>query len=189
VQQHLIRRASILEIIIVLVVILAIFIALSSIGGANKSSASTSSYDNWVVDNKIDYFYIRKDRLMTPAEVNFFKRLEGLVRDKYYVFPQVHLSSLVINKIKGKYYRAAFQKINHKSVDYALVDKKSFITKYAIELDDSTHDTASGRAADKTKKQILFQAGVILVRFRNPNSLNDDEIIRSFQEAHQQILD
>lgn len=168
---------------------MAFFIIKYLVDSGGKKSQSDALYDDWIVDNNIDYFYIRKDRLMTPAEVNFFKRLEGLVRDKYYVFPQVHLSSLVINKTKGRYYRAAFQKINHKSVDYALVDKKSFITKYAIELDDSTHDTASGRAADKTKKQILFQAGVILVRFRNPDSLNDDEIIRSFQEAHQQILD
>ena len=64
------------------------------------------------------FIYSRKDSIMTDAEARFFHRLQYITEDRYFVFPQIHLSALLKNDTKGKYWKAAFQRINRTSVDY-----------------------------------------------------------------------
>src|SRR5690606_9775439 len=71
------------------------------------------------------YFYSRKDHLMTDTEWRFYERLTQIAADRYYVFPQIHLSSLLKNEARGKYYKLAFQRINRWSVDFVLCDLKT----------------------------------------------------------------
>lgn len=120
---------------------------------------------------------------MTVHERIFFDRLTGLIGHGFYIFPQIHLSSLLLNKTKGKYYRAAFQRINHLSVDFALVSKKDFTTYCVIELDDSSHDTAERRKRYAKVEHMLKTSGVHLVRFRDIRKLNDDDIIARLRRS------
>ncbi|MGO3702165.1 MAG: DUF2726 domain-containing protein [Candidatus Saccharimonadales bacterium] len=127
------------------------------------------------------YSYSRKKGIMTDAEKEFYRRLQRIVREKYIIFPQVHLSSLAHNKTKGKYYKAGFQRINRRSVDYVLADPETLDAVYAVELDDRTHDTQKARVVDRIKNEILQEINLPLVRFRNVRTMSDDDIVRAFE--------
>ena len=83
----------------------------------------------------------------------------------------------------GKYHKAGFQRINRRSVDYVLADTKTLQAVYAIELDDKTHDTEKGKAVDALKNEILQQIQLPLIRFRNPQTMSDEDIVESFKSA------
>ena len=50
---------------------------------------------------KKEYRYERKDFIMTRAEHECFDALLKAVGEKYHVFPQIHLSSIMNNKVVG----------------------------------------------------------------------------------------
>lgn len=130
------------------------------------------------------YMYARREKIMTEAEIVFYRRLQTITKGRYIIFPQIHLSSLAINKTTGKYYKLGFQRINRRSVDYVLADPQTFRAIYAVELDDRTHDTARSQYRDKLVTDILNEINLPLVRFRNPINMSDEDIISKFQEAN-----
>ena len=131
-----------------------------------------------------EYDYARRAYIMTQAEMNLFRRLEKVAADRYYIFPQVHLSSLLNHTVKGQNWRAALSAIQRKSVDFALIDKQTLKTAYAVELDDSTHDRPDRQERDGRVEQYLQDAGIPLVRLRNISAMSDDDIENVFRDAH-----
>lgn len=120
---------------------------------------------------------------MTKAENDFFVKLERVVSERYYVFPQVHLSSLLDHRIKGQEWSYAFRHINGKSVDYILCDRQTLQLVYAIELDDYTHDQDDRKKRDAEVERIFDEAGLPLVRFKNKDVM-DSEIIQALTNAN-----
>ena len=135
------------------------------------------------------YSYTRRNFIMTQAESSLFQRLWRIAGDRYFIFPQVHLSSLLDHKVKGQDWRAALSAIQRKSVDFALVDKTTFKTTYAVELDDSTHDAPDRQERDGKVEQYLQIANIPLVRLRNADRLSDEEIENLFREANTRSID
>ena len=129
------------------------------------------------------YFYSKKDGIMTQAEAKFFHRLQVVAGDRYYIFPQIHLSALLKNETKGRYWKTAFQRINRTSVDYVLVHKDSLQVAYAVELDDWSHNSAKRRARDCGVEQMLSDVDIPLVRFRDVSAMSDEDIARHFYEV------
>lgn len=131
------------------------------------------------------FFYSRKDGIMTQAEAKFFHRMQVVAGDRYYIFPQIHLSALLKNETKGRYWKAAFQRINRTSVDYVLVHKDSLQVAYAVELDDWSHNSAKRRSRDTGVGQMLSEVDIPLVRFRDVSTMSDEDIARHFYQASQ----
>lgn len=132
------------------------------------------------------YSYLSRASPMTKTEGEFFFKLDRLVSDRYYIFPQVHLSSIFDHRVEGQEWKYAFRHINGKSVDYLLCDKKSLMPTYAIELDDYTHDRSDRRERDTEVERIFLDAKLPLVRIRNINA-SDEEIIQTLIEARSQL--
>lgn len=101
------------------------------------------------------YTYAAKDLIMTRSEAEFFHRLNDAVAERYFVFPQVHLSALLDHRMKGQDWRIAFRHINGKSVDFVLCDKATLQPVYALELDDPTHDRRDRSRRDKEVERIF----------------------------------
>lgn len=139
----------------------------------------------WTTERVVEsrYFYARKQAIMTDYESKFYKRLEAVVDGRYYIFPQIHLSALLVNKTGGRYHHAAFQKINHKSVDYVLCDKQTMAPVYAIELDDYTHDRPKRQQRDANINTLFEKIDLPLIRFRNIDSISDGDIVARFESA------
>lgn len=134
-------------------------------------------------ESVVEYRYARKEAIMTKAEAAFYGRLLSVAGDRYYIFPQIHLSALLTNQTKGRYWKAAFQRINLTSVDYVLCDKQTMYPVYTVELDDMTHDTEKRRARDEGVNRILAGVNMPLVRFRNVSNMSDEQIANHFAEA------
>ena len=129
------------------------------------------------------YHYTAKYSLMSKAESDFFVKLERTVSERYYVFPQVHLSAILDHRVKRQEWKYAFSHINGKSVDYVLCSKTTLKPTYAIELDDYTHDKSDRRERDREVERIFEAANLPLVRFKNKDA-SESEIIRALANAN-----
>ena len=159
-------------------IIAIIFIVLVAIASVKLSS--TSEKRKVFKNNK--YSYSAKELIMSRAEAQFFKQLILVVGERYHVFPQVHLSSLLDHRIKGQDWSIAFRHINGKSVDFVLCDKSTLQPVYAVELDDFTHERKDRAERDAEVERIFKQAQLPLVRFNNMNATSE-QIIQALIKA------
>jgi len=143
--------------------------------------SSHRSHNRKVFKNNT-YSYTAKQSLMTRVEDEFFLKLERAVSERYYVFPQVHLSSLLDHHVKGQDWSYAFRHINGKSVDYVLCSRETLLPTYAIELDDYSHEKSDRRKRDKEVERIFEEANLPLVRFKDKN-VSEQSIIQTLIEA------
>lgn len=137
-----------------------------------------------IIERK-EYEFTRRDYIMTRVEGELFRRLENMAGDRYYIFPQVHLSSLLDHKVNGQNWKGALSTIQRKSVDFALVDRVSLRTVYVVELDDTSHDQPDRQQRDGLVEKLLLGADIPLVRLRNIDTLTDEDIDRVFRDAHE----
>jgi len=140
-------------------------------------------FDKWFPLRK--YLYRKKDFLMTRGEHQFFDILEEVVGNKYYLFPQIHLSTILDHKAKGQSWMGAFMHINQKSVDYVICDKNYIKPLLAIELDDKSHERADRQERDVEVERILNGAGLPLLRVPERDSYDK---VKLSQEIDQKIL-
>jgi len=137
-----------------------------------------SSHFKENIEEKSRYKYLRKDFFLSRAEHEFFDLLNEIVGSSYFVFPQVHLITLLDHKIKGQNWRGAFRHIDEKSVDFVICDKNYIKPLLVIELDDRTHSYESRMLRDEEVNRILQDAHLPLLRFENHGSFNK-EVIRN----------
>ncbi|MDP2586298.1 MAG: DUF2726 domain-containing protein [Candidatus Komeilibacteria bacterium] len=123
------------------------------------------------------YQYKRKKFFMSRAEHECYDALIIALGEKYFIFPQVHLPSIIDNKVKGQSWRAAFRHINQKSVDFVLCDKVYVSPKLAIELDDRTHEQQNRKDRDAEVERVLKEANLPLLRLENHGHFNPTEIL------------
>lgn len=157
-----------LFILIIFVVVIAILVRIISL---NSKSTKKVFKNN-------TYAYSAKKSLMSKTEADFFIKLEHAVNERYYVFPQVHLSALLDHKVEGQEWRYAFRHINGKSVDYVLCDRSTLAPVYAIELDDFTHKRSDRIERDNEVERIFREAQLPLVRF-NDKDISEAAIIQA----------
>jgi very-short-patch-repair endonuclease len=159
-------------IVIALVIVLLVFKAVFE-GGDNDEK------------EKPKYRYTRKQFFLTRAEHECYDALVAAVGDKYHIFAQVHLPTILDNKVKGQDWRAALAHINRKSVDFVLCDKAYISPKLAIELDDKSHERPDRQERDKEVECILADAGVPLLRLENKGHFDPQELAQRINEYEQ----
>ncbi|MFZ2522746.1 MAG: DUF2726 domain-containing protein [Minisyncoccia bacterium] len=118
-------------------------------------------------EEKAKYQYKKRAFFMTRAEHEFYDTLTKVVGSEYLIFAQVHLPTLLDNKVVGQNWRGAFRHISEKSVDFVLCDKAYISPKLAIELDDKTHERPERQDRDQEVERMLKEAGMPLLRVNN----------------------
>ncbi|MES2224289.1 MAG: DUF2726 domain-containing protein [Patescibacteria group bacterium] len=137
-------------------------------------------------DNKEPkYFYKQKNFFMSRAEHECYDALVLAVGEKYHIFPQVHLPSIIDNKVVGQNWKGAFRHISQKSVDFVLCDKSYISPKLAIELDDRTHERQDRKDRDGEVERMLKNAGLPLLRLQNQGKFNPKELSDKINECLQ----
>jgi very-short-patch-repair endonuclease len=134
-------------------------------------------------NKKSNYTYQKKSSIMTNAEIDFFSALTEAVENKYYIFPQVHLPSILTHKIVGQSWYGAYRHIDEKSVDFVLCDRTNLEPVLAIELDDNSHLRDDRIQRDLEVERILDQAEVPLIRFNNHGKFNGDAIKQQINQT------
>jgi hypothetical protein len=127
------------------------------------------------------YKYQQKNFFMSRAEHECYDALITAVGEKYHIFPQVHLPSIVDNKVVGQNWKGAFSHISQKSVDFVLCDKAYIAPKLAIELDDRTHERQDRIDRDGEVERVLQDAGLPLLRLSNSGKFNPVEFSEKIQ--------
>ncbi len=134
-------------------------------------------------EEKAKYQYKKRAFFMTRAEHECFDALTTAVGNEYLIFAQVHLPTLVDNKIKGQSWRGAFRHISEKSVDFVLCDKSYISPKLAIELDDKTHERPERVERDVEVERILKGAGVPLLRLENHGRFDPTDLSKKIKDT------
>lgn len=127
-------------------------------------------------DRKNEYQYKRKNFFLSRAEHECYDALIAAVGQNYHIFAQVHLPTLVDNRIAGQNWNAAFRHINGKSVDFVICDKTYISPKLAIELDDRFHERSDRIERDVEVERILKIAGLPLLRLENEGRFNPNDL-------------
>lgn len=159
------------------VVYVAILIADKLRGG------SIGKETNAVVVQKPKYQYRRKGYFMSHSEQKMFLLLQEAVGDKYFIFPQVHLSTILEHKTPHQNWAAAFKHINGKSVDFVLCDKSPVAPRIAIELDDNSHTRPDRVERDVEVERIFKYAELPLVRFSHLEDLTAAKVKEAIEKA------
>ena len=149
-----------METLIFIVIVAAAIIFL-----AIKARQGTDNDTNLLkVPAKKEYLYIKKSCAMTPNELSFYKTLHEAVNGCV-IIPQAHISMFLDHRIKGQNWKAAFSRINGKSIDFLICtnDMKPLI---AIELDDSTHNQPDRKTRDDFVNSIMTNTNMPLLRFK-----------------------
>ncbi len=129
------------------------------------------------------YKYKKKDFLITRPEHEFFDILVEILGDKYHVFTQVHLPTILDHKVpNGQNWKGAFSHINGKSVDFVICDKDYIKPLLAIELDDKSHEREDRILRDSEVERMMEESGMKLVRFENHGNFDKEEIRKTILE-------
>ncbi len=111
-----------------------------------------------------NYAYKKKEYLLTKPEHDFLNILQTILDNRYYIFPQIHISSLLEHEIVGQSWKGALSHIDRKSVDYVICDKTNISPLLVIELDDSSHSRNDRIERDRIVEEILKEANIPLLR-------------------------
>ena len=128
---------------------------------------------------EISYPYKRK-KLLSKAELSFYHCLLQAISGDEIVMCKCRIEDLMYvprgteNHMKYRGY------IKSCHVDFVICDKQSMLTKYAIELDDKSHNNKS--ETDKRKDDIFKSIQMSLKRIPAKKTYNIEEIKRTINQ-------
>lgn len=116
-----------------------------------------------ILYRKKNYYPYAARHLLTKREYRFYLLLRE-VADEYHciICPKVGVKDL-LSVTDQKQYMKYFHKIAQKHVDFVICDQDLYVL-FAIELDDSTHETRDARKRDHLKDKAFASAGIPLKR-------------------------
>jgi hypothetical protein len=117
--------------------------------------------------------YKRKQYFLTAPERELFLLLQKCINsDQHLIFPQLHLSTLLVVKDETADLQGKFDWLNRLFVDFVIFKKDSIEPALVIELNDSTHFWNNRKARDQFVKKALEDNGIKLLTIET-NQLND----------------
>lgn len=155
-------------------ILIAIIVVIGVVAGLLRDKFDTE-------DEKPKYDYKRRNWFLTKAEHEFYKALVQAVGQDYIIFAQVHLPTLLDEKVVGQNWKAAFRHVSQKSVDFVLCDKAYISPRLAIELDDKSHDRPDRQDRDIEVERILKGAGMPLLRIQNHGTFNSQDLAQKIR--------
>lgn len=147
---------------ILLFLVIILLIAVAFFGGLYfVRSAQLENLDSKELDllNQQRSFNPKKN-FITENEKRLFEELNKALKDKYYIFPQINLSSLLeVKKDIGDRYDK-IHILNQFIVDFVIFSKNPIQPVLVIELDDSTHRMNNRQNRDQFIDKALKEAGI-----------------------------
>lgn len=121
---------------------------------------------------------MRKKKVLSTRELETEKILQAALPE-YTIRANVRLADVIHAGNRFKY-------ISGYHLDFVICDERAN-TIAAVELDDSSHDTEDGKRRDANKSKWLHEAGIPLVRLRNPEEAqNIRGLLRAAQNQNYQ---
>lgn len=127
--------------------------------------------------------YSVKERLVTKAELRFYRALQKAAGKDFEIFAMVRIADILMVPPEHSQRRKWLGKILAKHVDFVLCDPASLAPRIAIELDDSSHERPDRRERDEFVDHAFESAGLPLLRIKN-NSSYDSAALRELIDEH-----
>ena len=135
----------------------------------------------WAGSGKLPYE--KRPRLVTKAELRFYKSLQKAVQDDWEIFAMVRIADILVVKKDTPKRRTWLNKILAKHIDFVLCDPGSLEVQVAIELDDSSHQRKDRQERDEFVDHAFESANLPLVRFPVKSSYHSREIREIIDKA------
>lgn len=159
-------------IIIIIVLIGVITYLEKKIQTNNPSAEETMKVNAYKKD------FEKKEYLLTPTELKFYKLLKTITEElNYTLFTQIALYEIVNCKNFKN-----FNKIKSKSIDFVITEKNCKI-KLCIELDDKTHNANKRIERDNFINNMFKELDIKLLRIPVQNFYNLEELKQKIQES------
>jgi very-short-patch-repair endonuclease len=127
--------------------------------------------------------YTVKERLVTKAELRFYRALQKAVGKDFEIFAMVRIADILAVPQEHSQRRKWLGKILAKHVDFVLCDPANLAPQIAIELDDASHERPDRRERDEFVDHAFESAGLPLLRIKN-NSSYDTTGLREMIDEH-----
>ena len=127
--------------------------------------------------------YTLKPSVFTPAELTFFKVLEGILPEGVKVWPKVRWIDFLNIRLRGDGRQAALNRVVAKHVDFLLVDAETARPLLVIELDDQSRDRKDRQERDRFLEAVMEHVGLPLAWVQVRKRYNPEEI-RTLVENH-----
>jgi hypothetical protein len=125
-----------------------------------------------------DYPYEKEQVLFTAAERSFLGVLEQAVDGRLRIMGKVRLADVV--KVKRQNNKSAWQKafnrIQSKHLDFVACDSATLTVKFAIELDDKSHNQSARQERDTFLDKVLDAANIPVHHFQAKRQYSIPEI-------------
>ena len=120
--------------------------------------------------------YVKRERIVTKAELRFYKALQKAVQDDWTIFAMVRIADLLRVDEGVKNRRPWVSKIMAKHIDFVLCDPGNLEPVLCIELDDSSHQREDRRKRDEFVDDAMDSAGLPIMRIPVRSSYKAREI-------------
>lgn len=129
-----------------------------------------------------DSLSVRPKRLISEQERMFFLRLRDSVGNRYEIFPQIRLESILSKE--GRLPDEVYPVFANGTVDFVLAHPSYLDTILVIELDDTSHQQVTTRERDSIKDRLLADAKIPLLRIRTTDKLEATELRQKIEEKN-----
>ena len=124
--------------------------------------------------------HVQRKALMTPNEIEFFRRLQRAL-PAYAVFPQVSFGAFLTDdgRLSQSARWSVRARFDRKIADFVICDRRTLRIVALVELDDSTHTAR----ADRRRDAITQAAGYQTLRFQSRRKPTEAELADLFRHA------
>ncbi len=133
-----------------------------------------------------DLPYRTRDDFLSPAEHSFYLVIKQMMGIYLTVCPKVSLADIFF-VVHPNENMSAFNKINRKHVDFLICEPKTMKPKFAIELDDSSHQRADRMERDEFVDRVFETAGLSLIHVPVRNVYDTTELGILFKKVLQPV--
>jgi len=128
--------------------------------------------------------YLRKDRLLSPAERSLYGVLKQTLGHQYEIFAQVRIADLLqVRRGLGRgESQSAINRISSKQMDFVLCTPDDMRIVACIELDDSSHNAAKRAERDDFINKAFQAAGLPLLRIKTQASYSGSAIAMQLEQ-------
>lgn len=129
--------------------------------------------------------YRVRDDFLSPAEQSFYQVIKSMMGEHLTICSKVSLADIFF-VVRPNENRGAFNRINRKHVDFLICDPKTMRPRFAIELDDSSHQRSDREIRDEFVDNVFEAAGLPLIHVPVRSAYNTSELGVVFKQALQQ---
>lgn len=120
--------------------------------------------------------YKKRQFLLNIPERKIFEFLQTVIPINYVVFPQIVLSSIINTDTPQRSFWKYQNRINRKTIDFVVFERKYLVPVLAIEYDGRTHDRANRRSRDEFVDNTLRSSGIKILRIKHAENIDLESV-------------